>query len=149
MSWLAPKLRDRVQIRKAVQDENETTGGFDRSYTTLTTIWAEIVQLTWQTAAVRPIRHVNTNESSTHKFKVRRCALDTFGVAFTKAFSSAFNSIADTFLLKADYFLFLEQGSTTQGRLFRINSVVPGKERKEYLEIIATELEELGTGFSI
>lgn len=149
MSWLAPKLRDRVQIRKAVQTENETTGGFSRTYTTLDTIWAEIKALTWKSSAVRPIRGVNTEELSSHIFKVRRCALSSFGMTFTSAFSNAFDSIPDMYLLKADYFLFLEDGSTTKGRLFRIDSVAPGEERKEFLEIVATEIEELGTGFPL
>ena len=66
-----------------------------------------------------------------------------------KGFSEGFDSIEDLALLKSDYFLFLQQGSTVKGRLFRIHGVSDNKEQREFLEIGAEEIEERGTGWPI
>ena len=149
MSWLAPKLRHRIQIRKGVQAENSITGGFDRSYETLTTIWAGIRETTDYSRYVSTIRRETTDDKPvTHEFTVRYVAVKNLGKAFASGFASGFDSIEDLNPLKSDYFIFLQNGSTVKGRLFEIVEMKRDDDRKEWFRIRSKEIEEQGTGAS-
>lgn len=146
MTWLVPDLDKRVQIGKPTQVPNNS-GGFDFGFDTLKTIWMGLKPITFKGAGSRYIRGEQINENATHVFKARRIAIASLGKAFTKGFSTGFDSIEDLGLLKSDYYLFLQQGSTVKGRLFRIHDVVNKDERDEYLMMGAEELEERGSGY--
>lgn len=147
MTWLAPQLNRRVQIGKPVQMPNDD-GGFDLTFDTLLTIWMGIKPVTFKGAGSSYIRGEQINENITHVFTARRMAISSLGRTYSRAFSAAFDSIEDLGLLKTDYFLFLQQGSTVKGRLFRIHEVTNKNERDEYLVIGAEEIEERGTGYT-
>lgn len=142
MNFLVLQLRERVLVLQAVDTENDN-GGFDRSYTTLTTIWAGYKPLSFKARYIRGSQIENT---PTHEFILRRSSVDSLGNAFSKAFSTAFDSIADFNPLKSDWFLFVERGSSTKGRLFRVHRPEDYDERRVYLKVYAEEIEEQGSG---
>ena len=146
MTWLAPQLSKRVQVGKPTQLPN-AEGGFDFGFDTLLTVWMGLKPVTFKGSGSKYIRGEQINENITHKFTVRRIAIASLGKAFTKGFSAGFDSIEDLGLLKSDYYLFLQQGSTVKGRLFRIHEVVNKNEQDEYLMVGAEEIGEKGTGF--
>lgn len=150
MTWLASELRYRVQILVGDQDENDTSGGFDRTYTLLNTVWMGIKGVTYSIrSGGEYTRYVQTEYTPTHEFKVRQSALSSMGVAFSSAFDSSFDTVEDIFSLKKDYFLLVEKGSSYKGRLFRIQKIKRADERNEYFKILAIELEERGTGITL
>ena len=149
MSWQVPKLRHRIQIRKATQTPNTETGGFDRGYETLLTVWAGMKPTSEYSRYTSYIRGESTDEKvATHEFKVRYVAVKNLGKAFTSAFGDGFDSIEDLNPLKSDYFIFLQNGSTVKGRLFQIVDIQRDDERKEWFAFRAKEIEEQGTGAS-
>ena len=79
--------------------------------------------------------------------KLLKWYVESLGKSFTKGFSSGFDSIEDLAPLKSQYYLFLQRGSTSKGRLFRIHGIMDANERREYLKIDAEEIEERGTGY--
>jgi hypothetical protein len=129
-----------------VQTEN-ADGGFDRTYTTLGTYWAGLKEVSLQASYIMAIRGQNTNENITHEFIVRRESVKNYGKSVTSGYSSGFNNIADIAPLKNDYFIFLNEGSTIKGRLFRIKGIKRDEDRKEYIKIMVEEIEERGTGW--
>ena len=84
----------------------------------------------------------------THEFTIRRVALNSLGRAFTSAFSTDEDSILDITPLKADYFIFLQAGSTVKGRLFRIHRMLDNDGQGEYVKVRAEEIDEVGTGYT-
>lgn len=148
MSWLAPSLNRRVQIGKPIQIANDE-GGFDFSFDAVLTVWMGIKPVTFKGAAGSYIRGEQINEVVTHKFTVRKIAVDSLGKEYGLGFSDAFRYMTDLMPLKSDYFLFLQHGSTVKGRLFRIHDVVNKDERNESLIVNAEEIEEKGTGYPI
>lgn len=146
--WLVPRLKERIQVIKPTQDSN-ASGGFDRGYDTLLTVWGELKPLTYRASVAEYIRGVQTNENVTHKIAIRRSSLSSIGKTFSSAFSIAFESIADINLLKSDYYLFVQKDSTVKGRLFRVRNITDVKERGYYYSIMAEEIEEQGTGYPI
>lgn len=143
MTWLASELRERIQFREPVQTANSTSGGFDRSYTTLVTVWAGFKPLN----KGYYIRGEQIDNDATHEFKVRRSALTTLGKSYSKGFSNGFDSVTDLNIVKSNFFIFVKKSTATKGRLFRIRRIEDVKERREYLRIDATEIEEVGTGY--
>ena len=139
MSWMAHKLKNRVQIRKAIQTPNDA-GGATRTYQTLTTIWAEIRPLS---DYIRAIRGANGNETDTHSFRVRYGAVKSLGKAFSYGYSTGYKG-EDIYPLKADYFLFDQSGLTTKGRLFKITGVRLDEDNSEFVEMVTREIEESG-----
>lgn len=142
MTWLAPKLTQRVQVGKPTQTPN-TDGGFDFAFDTLLTIWSGLKPVT----PGQYIRGEQIGEGVTHEFKIRRSAVASLGRVFGKGFDGGFDSIADLAPLKRDYFLFMQRGSMVKGRLFRIKDVKDNDERREYLRVRAEEIEERGSGY--
>jgi len=174
MSWLAPRLRERIQIRKAVQSPNEETGGFNRSYERLLTAWASIKPLAYKNSNLKYVRNVQLANDATHTFEIRWASLLTINTAFGDGFISSFDSVIDILSIKSNYFIFMEQGvndglywegpyskafstcfnvyygiEEAKGRLFRIIGAGRADERKEYVKVIATEMEEMGSGLSL
>jgi len=143
MTLLRHKLRERVQVRTPVQSPNDD-GGFDRSYTTMATIWAGF-------KAVKKgfyVRGVQVEEAATHEFLMRRTAIDTLGGGYSQGFSSGFSTgYHDLSHIKSNCFLFVQRGSTTKGRLFRIHEFEDAKERREYYKIRAEEIEEVSPNY--
>ncbi len=147
MSFLTPKLRHRIQIRQADQTGNDF-GGFDRSYTTLTTIWAGINALKTEFREfVEIIRGQSLDLAPTHEIVVREIAVRNLGISYGKGFDTGFDSIADLNPLKSDYFIFLEEGSAVKGRLFKIMKILRDEVRREYIRFRVMEIEEHGTGW--
>lgn len=143
MTYLANKLKRRVEIRKSVQTPNDE-GGYDRSYETLLTIWGGVEPI----KANPYIRGTNSEEkTSSHKFTFRSIALSTLGKTFSFGFSMGFDVIADLNLLKAEFFLFLKKDGV-KGKLFRVNNIKNEGERNEFLTVLAEEIEEYGTGYN-
>lgn len=142
MSWLVPLLRKRIQIGQPTQTAN-TDGGFDFGFNTLLTVWAGFKPLT----PGQYIRGEQIGEGITGEFAIRRIAVASLGRDFAKGFGGGFDSIEDLVPLKSDYYIFLQQGSTVKGRLFRIKNVKDNDERGEYLRVQTEEIEERGTGF--
>ena len=147
MSWLVPKLKKRVQVGKPTSTPNPD-GGFDFGFDVLTTVWMGAKPVSFKGSGGRYIHGKQVNENVTHTFTVRRIAVASLGRAYGRGFASGFDSIEDLNVLKSDYYLFLQQGATYKGRLFRIHEVVNVNEMNEYLMIAAEEVEERGTGFS-
>jgi len=173
MSWLVPKLRERIQVRKAVQTPNDN-GGFSRSYEKLITVWAGISPLSYKNSNLKYIRNVQTVNDITHTFIIRWEALLSINTSFGDGFIRSFDSIVDIISLKSDYFLFMEEGVTSgldwegpytkaystdfdvyygieesKGRLFKIMGAGRADERKEYVKVVAMEIEEVGSGLSL
>jgi hypothetical protein len=148
MTYLAPKLRERVQIRKATQSPNDQ-GGFDRDYDTLLTIWAQVQPISFGSfLQQRKIRGSDIAGIITHIAKIRRTAISTLGVAFTAGFSNGFDNIQDISILKADYYFFVERsGSSIKGKLFKVVRTEDFEERREYTKVMLEEIEEVGTGY--
>lgn len=174
MAFLASRLNERIQIRQAIQIPNEITGGFDRSYERLVTVWAGIKPLAYKNSSLQYVRNVQIANDATHTFEVRWTSLLTINTAFGSAFSRSFDSIVDIISMKSNYFIFMEQGENdglywegpfskafstdfnvyygieeAKGRLFRVLGAGKVDEKKEYIKIVAREIEEMGSGFSI
>jgi len=146
---LAYLLKHRIQICKGVQTPN-SSGGYDQTYETLSTIWAAITKAKNIGQFAKYIRgEAITDKIPTHEFKVRWVAVQNFGREYLSAFSTAFDSIADLMPLKSDYFIFLESGSNVKGRLFKIMELSRDENNKEYIDIKAMEIEEKGSGWNI
>jgi hypothetical protein len=147
MTWLTPILRERIQIVEPVNTPN-SIGGFDRSYSTLLTIWASVTPLKFGSfLQQRYIRGVQTNEVVTHKVIIRRTAIISLGVSFSTGFSNGFDSITDINILKSDLFILVQRGSTTKGKLLSVERIEDFQERREYLTLNCSEIEEQGTGY--
>lgn len=143
MTFLAKKLKRRIQILQAIDSENEF-GGFTRSYDLITTIWCSVKPLS---EYIQAIRGTNQNEKITHEFLVRLSAINILGKEFGKGFSTDFGSIADSNPVKSDYYLMLEEGSNIKGNLFRIRGTSKDEMNREFLKITAEMIEEKGTGY--
>lgn len=145
---LAYKLKHRIDIQESVQTPNDD-GGYDRSYTTLATVWAAMENVSFYESNLKFIRGENDSDQKnpTQKFTVRWSAVKNLGKQFTSAFSSDFNSISDLMPLKSDMFVFLHQGSSYKGRLFQILDITRDENNKEYIKFRTAEIEEHGTGY--
>ena len=131
---------------KAVQTPN-AAGGMGRTYTTLSTIWAEIKSLKGIREYVEKIRGESVTDIPTHEVTVRDVAINTMGRGFSSAFSSAFDSVADLAPIKSDNYIFLQRGSTAKGRLFQVTDFKHDEERREWFKFRVMEVEERGTGW--
>lgn len=142
-TFLANQLRERVSVLEAVETANDD-GGFDRSYTTLTTIWAGIKPISLKPRYIRGVQIENT---PTHEFILRRDSVSYLNTQFSSAFSSAFDSITDVNPMKSDWYFFVQRGSSSKGRLFRIHGIEDVLERRNHLRVYAEEINEEGTGW--
>lgn len=143
MTWLAPQLNKRIQIGRGVQTASGS-GGLNFSFSSLLTVWAGLMPLSFREC----IRGQQVGRLDTHEFTIRRVALSDLGRSFTSAFSTAADSIPDIAPIKADYFIFVQSGSTSRGRLFRNPRMLDNNEEGEYVKVRAEEVEERGTGYA-
>lgn len=176
MSFIAQKLKHRIQILQVVDTPNNI-GGMDRDYLQLVRLWAGVKLINENTiiGGVPVVRGVNISELNSHEFLVRYSSIvgrlqtaqmgigynngfnvgidDTHGLSkeFDLGFDSGFDSILDIDPIKKEYFIFLEDGAgnRTRGRLFKINRVVRDEVFKKYFKIKCTQVEEQGTGFAV
>lgn len=147
MTWLAPKLNKRIQIQQPSQTA-ASSGALEMTFTTLKTIWAEVKPVSRYTAFAAMVRGQNTNEGQeTHIITVRTGAIIGLNRETSKAFSSAFDNIDDIYQLKSNYFIFLNDGSSTKGRRFAIKGMQLDEANGEFIKIFAEEMEEVGTGW--
>jgi len=146
MSRLLHKLRDRIQVRRTIDDSNDI-GGYDRSYETVLTVWGNYKSLATERALPAEfIRGVNVGAPS-HIVTIRRVAVESLGKEYSTGFSDGFNTFSDLNIMKSEYFLFIQRGSTTRGQLFRISGYEDVDSRREYLRLKVIEIEEQGTGY--
>ena len=170
MTWLANKLRERIQIKYPSQGAG-LDGGFARGYETIGTIWAEVVPVPVQRQQMGSflsyVRGAQLAQIATHICTVRRTAVATLGGAFSKSIGRGFASQADLEILKNNYFVFRNMGDTTGGQfgagfdnqfnqvegligeLFKIIGYEDVNSRKEYLKLRLTAVEEQGTGAGV
>lgn len=121
-------------------------GGFDY-LAPLKTIWMGCKPVGYKGTGSKYIRGRQVGENVTHEFICRHLSVAHFGKKFSKGFDSGYKQMADLGPLKADWYLFLENGSSVKGRLFKIDSMINVNEQDEYLSIAAEEVEERGTGY--
>ena len=168
MTRVAKLLKERVRIvkpAKAIIGAVGTVGGFDRSYTVISEVWAEVKPIA---QASRDIAHfaasnrgTQVNSVATHKMKVRRVAVDGLGAAYSTGFSRGFEISGNLQVLKSEYYVIREREglgsfptgigggselSDVVGNLYRILSGVDLNSDRELLEIRLMEIEEQGTG---
>jgi hypothetical protein len=170
MTSLFAKLDERVQILKPKDDPNSITGGFDREYEHLLTVWMSFKPSgagVSKNAGGMYVRGVQVDERVTHVFESRREAVEELGSSFYLGFSNAFDSISDRNPMKSDYFFFVMHGDAvaasfdngfgsgfndrtlSQGRLFKIHNIMDNKEQGEYMIYTAEEIEEQNTGYAV
>lgn len=142
MSYMAPALKHKIQILQGVDTPN-SSGGFDRSYTELLSCWADVKNVS---KFIQAIRNEQVDDRYSLEVKVRKASVDQLGVAFSSAFSIAFDSIPDINPLKSDMFCFIEAGQSYKGRLFRIVGSNLDEKNSEYIIMRLREVEEHGTG---
>ena len=149
MGFLIPKIRQRVQIQIPVQTPN-SFGGADQTYETQTTVWAEIKPVSQYIQAIRGAQIMETGgrvRQATHQFLMRTCGIQSLGRQFSLAFDTGYDGMADINLLKSDWYLFMQSGSTVKGTRYRIKGIDVDYEASEYLKIYAEQIEESGTGY--
>lgn len=133
MTLLASKLRFRMQIRKAVQEEN-SSGGMDRKFVVLQTVWAGLSPISKRGFFIvgDHIRNQQVDERPTHKVLMRR------------DISIGIDTIGTNTIIKSDNFLFLDKSTAAEeGRIFRIIDASRNQELNEFLEINVREVEKL------
>jgi hypothetical protein len=139
---MAPKLKDRVQFLQGVDTPN-SSGGFDRSYTELTSCWADVKNVS---KYIQAVRNEQTTDVWTLEIKVRKASVDQLGIAYSSGFSNGYDSIPDINPIKSDMYCFIEAGKNYKGRLFRVEGTNLDEKNSEYVLIRLREVEEHGTG---
>jgi hypothetical protein len=142
MTYLADKLKYRVDVQKAIQDPT-TPGGYDHSYNTLITVWGGVKPV----KRGQYLRGVQVGETATHDFIFRKVSFMSLNMAFTSGFSSGFKIFPSLNDLKTEYFLFVNKWNSIKGKRFRIKSVINNEEDDEFYKVFAEEIEERGTGY--
>ena len=148
MSWLVSKMNYEVQVGKPIQVAN-AEGGADFSFENLMTIWMGFKPIGYKTSGTKYVRGKQVSETATHEFIAMLSEFELLGREFVAAFGIGFDGMGNLSPLKSDYFLFVQEGSSVKGRLFRILESQNVNEEDEYLSIIAEEIEERGTGFPV
>jgi head-tail adaptor len=142
--WLAQNLRHRLQIRKPVITP-KSTGSLGTTYTTLTTIWAEIKPVS---EYLKSIRGAQTQQGNyTHVFTVRTAAIIQIGREFDLGFDTGFKNMSDISQIKSEWFLFMEHGGATKGTLYKVTGIQRDDDHHEFAKIYAEEYYEKGTGW--
>jgi len=143
MSWLVNKLRHRLQIQTPNQDPT-SVGGMALTFNTETTVWGEVKPVS---DYIKAIRGAQTGESITHHAMVRKVGIESLTRAFSSAFDTSVDQMADMNIVKADWFVFMERGSSVKGRRFRVRGIINDDDRNEFVKIALEEIEETGTGW--
>ncbi len=143
--YLVSSLKHRAHIKKPIQTPNDG-GGFDRGYATVDSFW---MGLKMESSYIRAVRGENTGEGITQIGIARFQALQYLGKAFSAGYSTGFNTIADINFIKSNYFIFIEENSSTRGRMFRIMGFARDEKNRQWISIQLQEIEEQGTGYKI
>jgi head-tail adaptor len=167
MTFIADKLKERVQVKQPTQGSS-TNAGFIRGYTKIGTIWAEVKPIASKNkgsaAMAAYVRGAQISDIATHIMTCRRIAVSTLGGAFSDGQARSFNSSADLEALKNNYFIFRQRGGTVGafgagfntecdqsegvvGNLYKILGYEDVDSKQEYLRIRLSEVEEQGTGY--
>ena len=136
------------QIGEQIHNDD---GGFDISYSTITTVWAGIKQESDFLRATKLgtggeyIRGEQTSDIETHEFLVRKTAVMDLGRGYTIGFSIGFDSIADINMLKSQWFAFVqeESGSSYKGRRFRLKRIKFDENNKEFVIFKAKSVDDI------
>ena len=169
MTFLAAKLKHRVQILVAVRTAN-AAGGYDKGYRRVGSVWAGVeANERFHSSFNQYIRAQQVDvDVPTHIFMMRHGGLHeisphAFGLEFGDgpeshpgglgrqygiSFGLGFDSIPDLNSVKASWYLMMEDGVSYRGRLFRVLGQQIPTENDEYVRIRASEEEEWGTGVS-
>ena len=166
MTRLGKDLNNRVFILQPTKVVN-AAGGFDRGYRKIAQIWSNLKPIAQASRDIAhfaaAIRGVQVNTVATHKWKVRRVAVEEIGAQFNSGFNRGFARAGSLQILRSEYYVFEERGGTdgafaggfdvgfdqTQGlvgTLYRILGGVDNNSDREYLEVRLMEVEEQGTG---
>jgi len=148
VSWLVSKMNYEVQVGKPIQVAN-AEGGADFSFENLMTVWMGFKPIGYKTSGTKYVRGKQVSEAATHEFIAMLSEFELLGREFITAFGIGFHGMGSLSPLKSDYFLFVQEGSTVKGRLFRILESQNVNEEGEYLSIVAEEIEERGTGWPV
>jgi hypothetical protein len=119
------------------------------TYTTVATVWAELIDKSGSAAYIMALRGVDADPSQVYDtiFRVRYVAIKNLGRAFNTAFSDAVDAIEDIDPIKSDYTLFLQVGNNPdRGRRYKVFGSIRDDDHKDYVKIFAKQLEESGTG---
>ena len=143
--WLALSLNERVQILQPIQTEGDD-GGLVQKYSVMKTIWGGLRSVSHN--KYREFMSTENLAHSSHEFIFRLSSLDNLNLEYSTAFASSFNQTSKQHPFREDMFLMLEQGSTVKGRMFRVRRVQDADENGEFISVLASEIEELGTGGS-
>jgi hypothetical protein len=145
LNFIVNELKHRAHLKKPIQTPNDQ-GGFDLSYETLLSFW---MGLKVESAYLRAVRGENTSgDGITQIGKARYGTFEDLGKAFTKGFSYGFKRRESINPIKGDYFLFVEDGNSYTGRMFRVKGMARDEEDQTWMLIQLNEIEEQGTGAS-
>lgn len=166
MTRLAKDLKNRVWILQPTKESN-SSGGFTRGYRKLTQVWSNLKPIAQASRDIAhfaaAIRGVQVNSVATHKWKVRRVAVEDIGAQFDSGFTRGFARAGSLQILRSEYYVFEERGGADGafaagfdigynqteglvGTLYRILGGVDNNSDREYLEVRLMEVEEQGTG---
>ena len=124
------------------------SGEFDQLAPVMT-VWMSLKPVGSKGSGSKYVRGEQVNENVTHVLEVMAIEVASLGREFSLAFSSAFKFMPNLVGLKSTYYLFVEEESSVKGRLFRIHEVTDHKEEREFLIILAEEIEERGVGHPV
>ncbi len=162
MTWITPRLNERVQILIPRLTPNDDGGGdlefgvpFGSAFESgsfehlapLLTVWMSMEPVSFKGSGSKYIRGKQVNEATTHGFQVRHNSVSALGKQFALGFNIGFAFMPNLVGLKSEYFLLVQRASAVKGRLFRIHNVTDDKERREFLNVAAEEIEERGVGW--
>lgn len=143
MKFLVDELKYRAYLKEPIQTPNDE-GGFDLSYKTLLSFW---IGLDLESSYLRAVRGENTSgQGVTQIGKARWKTFENLGAAFSIGFSLGFDNIPDINPVKGNYFLFIESGRSTKGRMFKVLGMAPDERDHTWIKIQLNEIEEQGTG---
>lgn len=143
--YLVQKLKHRAHLKIPTQTPNPA-GGFDISYSTISSFWMGLEN---ESSYIRAVRSVNTEKNISQIGLARFSTFEyLLGKEFGKGFGEDFTSIPAINPIKGEYFLFLDSKKTTQGRLFRVHGMARDERDHAWVRFELEEIEEQGTGAS-
>ncbi len=143
---LAGQLKHRIRIQSPLEVPDEESGALLNTYVTELECWAELKN---ESSYITAIRGQSQDGTASVVFKIRMNSASKIGSELTKAFSTAFKNIQQSNTIKNNWFVLLKDGNDwTKGRRFRIEGINRDEIMKEWMNIRAKEIEEIGVGYS-
>src|SRR4030042_414343 len=106
MTRLVKDLKNRVWILRPSKTPN-SSGGFTRGYEKLIQVWSNLKPIAQANRDIAhfaaAIRGVQVNEVATHKWKVRRVAVEEIGASFDAGFTRGFARAGSLQILRSEY----------------------------------------------